>query len=66
MPRENRDRKEKPFVQPMQSDEIGRAHSELQSHHELVCRPLLEKKNKIHQFFFRIDYEVASYMHITY
>ena len=24
---------------------IGRAHSELQSHHDLVCRLLLEKKN---------------------
>ena len=24
--------------------EIGRAHSELQSHHDLVCRLLLEKK----------------------
>ena len=26
--------------------EIGRAHSELQSHHDLVCRLLLEKKKK--------------------
>ena len=25
---------------------IGRAHSELQSHHDLVCRLLLEKKKK--------------------
>ena len=25
--------------------QIGRAHSELQSHHDLVCRLLLEKKN---------------------
>ena len=28
------------------SDEIGRATSELQSHHDLVCRLLLEKKKK--------------------
>ena len=27
-------------------EEIGRAHSELQSHHDLVCRLLLEKKKK--------------------
>src|SRR6266851_8175017 len=26
--------------------EIGRAHVELQSHHDLVCRLLLEKKKK--------------------
>ena len=26
--------------------QIGRAHVELQSHHDLVCRLLLEKKNK--------------------
>src|SRR5438034_8647201 len=26
--------------------EIGRAHAELQSHSDLVCRLLLEKKNK--------------------
>src|SRR5437773_3650735 len=26
------------------ADEIGRAQSELQSHHDLVCRLLLEKK----------------------
>ena len=29
--------------------EIGRAHAELQSHHDLVCRLLLEKKKKIQQ-----------------
>src|SRR5574343_1602599 len=29
--------------------EIGRAHAELQSHHDLVCRLLLEKKKKSHQ-----------------
>ena len=28
------------------SEEIGRAPSELQSHHDLVCRLLLEKKKK--------------------
>ena len=29
-------------------EKIGRAHAELQSHHDLVCRLLLEKKkNKI-------------------
>ena len=27
--------------------QIGRAHVELQSHHDLVCRLLLEKKNNI-------------------
>ena len=30
--------------------EIGRAHSELQSHHDLVCRLLLEKKKKLHTY----------------
>ena len=29
-----------------ESREIGRATSELQSHHDLVCRLLLEKKKK--------------------
>src|SRR5471032_3587548 len=30
----------------LQGGEIGRAPSELQSHHDLVCRLLLEKKKK--------------------
>src|SRR5471032_3655315 len=36
----------RPTVQPaaIRSLEIGRAHVELQSHHDLVCRLLLEKK----------------------
>ena len=29
------------------ANKIGRAHVELQSHHDLVCRLLLEKKNKV-------------------
>src|SRR5437773_9416270 len=29
--------------------EIGEHTSELQSHHDLVCRLLLEKKNKVHR-----------------
>ena len=33
----------------MPATEIGRATSELQSHHDLVCRLLLEKKKKIKQ-----------------
>ena len=32
-----------------QKGEIGRATSELQSHHDLVCRLLLEKKNTTKQ-----------------
>ena len=32
---------------PFAYAKIGRATSELQSHHDLVCRLLLEKKNKI-------------------
>ena len=39
--------------------EIGRAHSELQSHHELVCRLMLEKKKKTNkqQQRRRVSYE---------
>ena len=33
-------------VRGTKKTEIGRAHSELQSHHDLVCRLLLEKKKK--------------------
>ena len=35
------------FREFVEADEIGRAPSELQSHHDLVCRLLLEKKKKI-------------------
>src|SRR5437667_2436957 len=35
-----------PHPAPCPQDEIGRAHAELQSHHDLVCRLLLEKKKK--------------------
>src|SRR5437667_7220874 len=34
------------FASLVQFIEIGRAQSELQSHHDLVCRLLLEKKKK--------------------
>src|SRR5437773_4537104 len=35
---------------PTPDNEIGRAHAELQSHHDLVCRLLLEKKKKKMQY----------------
>ena len=34
------------IVMGPRTTEIGRAQSELQSHHDLVCRLLLEKKKK--------------------
>ena len=34
------------FTKELEPVKIGRAHSELQSHHDLVCRLLLEKKKK--------------------
>src|SRR5437773_8927491 len=37
---------------------IGRAHSELQSHHDLVCRLLLEKK-KVGNGLERVDVQAA-------
>src|SRR5436190_14180178 len=45
--------------------EIGRAHSELQSHSDLVCRLLLEKKKTIKTTIhytktFNNDYDCAS------
>ena len=37
---------ERKFLKDGDTAEIGRAHVELQSHHDLVCRLLLEKKKK--------------------
>ena len=34
------------IIQQIEKEQIGRAHSELQSRSDLVCRLLLEKKKK--------------------